>query len=168
MDPCLCSSLFDTVTGEEVAVKKIGNAFDNRIDAKRTLREIKLLRHMDHENVLATTIELDIFTVPCTIRNLFSYPLLFAVYETSAQDCFSVACATEVLCFLVSWCMKFDHLLDLEQVVAITDIIRPPTRENFNDVYIVYELMDTDLHQIIRSNQALTEDHCQVETYTFN
>ncbi|XP_039058040.1 mitogen-activated protein kinase homolog MMK2-like isoform X2 [Hibiscus syriacus] len=35
---------------EEVAIKKIGNAFDNRIDAKRTLREIKLLRHMDHEN----------------------------------------------------------------------------------------------------------------------
>jgi len=29
-------------------------------------------------------------------------------------------------------------------------------------VYIVYELMDTDLHQIIRSNQPLTDDHCQV------
>lgn len=42
------------------------------------------------------------------------------------------------------------------------DIIRPPRRENFNDVYIVYELMDTDLHQIIRSNQPLTDDHCQV------
>ncbi len=54
-----------------------------------------------------------------------------------------------------------------EQVVAIRDIIRPPTRENFNDVYIVYELMDTDLHQIIRSNQALTEDHCQVCSRTF-
>lgn len=39
-------------TREEVAIKKIGNAFDNRIDAKRTLREIKLLRHMDHENVI--------------------------------------------------------------------------------------------------------------------
>lgn len=38
-------------THEEVAIKKIGNAFDNRIDAKRTLREIKLLCHMDHENV---------------------------------------------------------------------------------------------------------------------
>lgn len=38
-------------TREEVAIKKIGNAFDNRIDAKRTLREIKLLRHIDHENV---------------------------------------------------------------------------------------------------------------------
>jgi serine/threonine protein kinase len=52
-----------------------------------------------------------------------------------------------------------------EQVVAIKDIVRPPTRENFNDVYIVYELMDTDLHQIIRSNQALTEDHCQYFLY---
>jgi len=38
-------------TSEEVAIKKVGNAFDNHIDAKRTLREIKLLRHMDHENV---------------------------------------------------------------------------------------------------------------------
>ncbi|MFS7942770.1 putative mitogen-activated protein kinase CMGC-MAPK family [Helianthus anomalus] len=40
-------------THEEVAIKKIGNTFDNRIDAKRTLREIKLLCHMDHENVIA-------------------------------------------------------------------------------------------------------------------
>jgi len=51
--PCRCpvpSSAINSETQEEVA---IGNptAFDNRIDAKRTLREIKLLRHMDHENV---------------------------------------------------------------------------------------------------------------------
>ncbi|KAG5092662.1 hypothetical protein JHK82_051440 [Glycine max] len=87
-------------TREEVAIKKVGNAFDNRIDAKRTLREIKLLRHMDHENV-----------------------------------------------------------------IALKDIIRPPQRDNFNDVYIVYELMDTDLHQIIRSNQQLTDDHCRYFLY---
>ncbi|GFZ20545.1 protein kinase superfamily protein [Actinidia rufa] len=84
-------------TKEEVAIKRIGNAFDNRIDAKRTLREIKLLCHMNHENI-----------------------------------------------------------------VKIKDIIRPPEKENFNDVYTVYELMDTDLHQIIRSSQALTDDHCQL------
>lgn len=53
-------------------------------------------------------------------------------------------------------------LSDVLQVVKIKDIIRPPNKENFNDVYIAYELMDTDLHQIIRSNQALTDDHCQV------
>ncbi|CAN4127307.1 unnamed protein product [Withania somnifera] len=87
-------------TREEVAIKKIGNAFDNRIDAKRTLREIKLLRHMDHENI-----------------------------------------------------------------IAIKDLIRPPKKEVFNDVYIVYELMDTDLHQIIRSEQPLTNDHCQYFMY---
>ncbi|RWW30927.1 hypothetical protein GW17_00004472, partial [Ensete ventricosum] len=45
------SAAVNSQTREEVAIKKIGNAFDNRIDAKRTLREIKLLRHMDHENV---------------------------------------------------------------------------------------------------------------------
>ncbi|CAH9094431.1 unnamed protein product [Cuscuta europaea] len=93
-----CAS--NSETKEKVAIKKIGNAFDNRIDAKRTLREIKLLSHMDHENV-----------------------------------------------------------------IKIKDIIRPPDREKFNDVYIVYELMDTDLHQIICSSQPLTEDHCQYFLY---
>uniref|UniRef100_A0A453QQK6 Uncharacterized protein n=1 Tax=Aegilops tauschii subsp. strangulata TaxID=200361 RepID=A0A453QQK6_AEGTS len=48
------------------------------------------------------------------------------------------------------------------QIVAIRDIIPPAQRTAFNDVYIAYELMDTDLHQIIRSNQALSEEHCQV------
>lgn len=47
----LFSAAMNSETREEVAIKKIGNAFDNKIDAKRTLREIKLLRHMDHENV---------------------------------------------------------------------------------------------------------------------
>lgn len=46
------SAAVNSETGQEVAIKKIGNAFDNRIDAKRTLREIKLLRHMEHENVI--------------------------------------------------------------------------------------------------------------------
>ncbi|KAL6569549.1 Mitogen-activated protein kinase 11 [Orobanche minor] len=95
----VCAAV-NSETREEVAIKKIGNAFDNRIDAKRTLREIKLLRHMDHDNV-----------------------------------------------------------------VAIKDIIRPPQKENFNDVYIVYELMDTDLHQIIQSNQSLADDHCRYFLY---
>jgi hypothetical protein len=53
----------------------------------------------------------------------------------------------------------------LLQVISIKDIIRPPRRENFNDVYIVYELMDTDLHHLLRSNQTLTDDHCQVWSF---
>lgn len=54
------------------------------------------------------------------------------------------------------------EFLLFEQVIRIKDVIRPPRRDDFNDVYIVYEIMDTDLNQIIRSNQPLTEKHCQV------
>lgn len=43
--------MLNAETNEMVAMKKIANAFDNHMDAKRTLREIKLLRHFDHENV---------------------------------------------------------------------------------------------------------------------
>ena len=35
----------------QVAIKKITDAFEDLIDAKRILREAKLLRHFDHENV---------------------------------------------------------------------------------------------------------------------
>ncbi|KVH99332.1 Protein kinase, ATP binding site-containing protein [Cynara cardunculus var. scolymus] len=48
----VCSSV-NRETNEKVAIKKIHNAFDNRIDALRTLRELKLLRHLRHENVIA-------------------------------------------------------------------------------------------------------------------
>ncbi|XP_044482357.1 mitogen-activated protein kinase 3 [Mangifera indica] len=93
-------SVLNSETNEMVAMKKIANAFDNHMDAKRTLREIKLLRHLDHENV-----------------------------------------------------------------IAIRDVVPPPLRREFSDVYIATELMDTDLHQIIRSNQALSEEHCQYFLY---
>ena len=34
-----------------MAIKKIPNAFEDIIDAKRVLREIKLLLHFKHDNV---------------------------------------------------------------------------------------------------------------------
>ena len=39
-------------TGKAVAIKKIPKAFEDIIDCKRLLREIKILRHFKHENVL--------------------------------------------------------------------------------------------------------------------
>lgn len=35
-------------TSEKVAIKKITNAFENLVDARRTLREMKLLRHLKY------------------------------------------------------------------------------------------------------------------------
>src|SRR3954468_21220094 len=40
-----------------------------------------------------------------------------------------------------------------------------PTPESYNEVYLVQELMEADLHQIIRSGQPLTEAHFQSFIY---
>ena len=92
----------DRANGETVAVKKIANAFEDTIDCKRTLREIRLLQHFNHENVL-----------------------------------------------------------------NLRDIMLPPPGplEGWNDIYLALELMDTDLHYIIHSKQALTDDHIQYFIY---
>ncbi|OHT07270.1 Mitogen-activated protein kinase MMK1 [Tritrichomonas foetus] len=41
----------DTITGKHVAVKRVGEIFDSILDAKRTLREIKILANLKHENI---------------------------------------------------------------------------------------------------------------------
>jgi len=51
----------DVITGTKVAIKKIKDVFADVIDAKRILREIKLLRHFNsHENIITIN---DIFSV---------------------------------------------------------------------------------------------------------
>uniref|UniRef100_A0A8C2SU92 mitogen-activated protein kinase n=1 Tax=Coturnix japonica TaxID=93934 RepID=A0A8C2SU92_COTJA len=52
-------SAFDTKTGLRVAVKKLSRPFQSIIHAKRTYRELRLLKHMKHENVIGL---LDVFT----------------------------------------------------------------------------------------------------------
>lgn len=48
----VCSAR-DLVTGQNVAIKKINNIFESDLDCKRTLREMRLLRHFHHDNVIA-------------------------------------------------------------------------------------------------------------------
>lgn len=96
----VCSAR-DNLTGEEVAIKKIAGITDSITDCRRTLREMRLLRHFNHENV-----------------------------------------------------------------ISIKDVYVPAGDGlNFKDVYTVSELMATDLHNIIASEQGLTGDHCQYFTY---
>lgn len=47
----LVVSAEDSETGQKVAIKKVPKAFEDCVDAKRILREIKLMRHFNHENV---------------------------------------------------------------------------------------------------------------------
>lgn len=39
-------------TGRKVAIKRLHNIFEDNIDCKRILREIKLLRHLKHECIV--------------------------------------------------------------------------------------------------------------------
>ncbi|KNE61994.1 CMGC/MAPK/P38 protein kinase [Allomyces macrogynus ATCC 38327] len=56
----VCSAM-DQATQQPVAIKKILKPFSNVVLAKRTCRELKLLRHMNHENVISL---IDIFVSP--------------------------------------------------------------------------------------------------------
>ncbi|ETV82901.1 CMGC/MAPK protein kinase, variant [Aphanomyces astaci] len=92
----------DTLRGRKVAIKKITDVFDDLTDAKRILREMKLLKHLGaHENII--------------------------------------------------------NILDV--------ILIPPNTTNFDDIYIVTDLMESDLERIISSTQTLSDAHFQYFLY---
>jgi hypothetical protein len=51
------------------------------------------------------------------------------------------------------------------QIVGLEDVLKPLSYDDLDDIYIVNDLMDTDLHQIINSPQPLTDDHVQYFVY---
>lgn len=86
-------------TKQKVAVKKITDAFNDLVDGKRILREVKLLRTFKHDNII--------------------------------------------------------QILDMY----------PPDHPDFDDIYIVTDLMETDLHRVIYSKQMLNDEHHQYFSY---
>jgi serine/threonine protein kinase len=93
-------SCLDKKTNNKVAIKKVPNAFEDLIDAKRILREIKLLRFFEHENI-----------------------------------------------------------------ISLLDVPKAENKNDFNDIYIITDLMETDLHRVIYSKQELTDEHIQYFVY---
>ncbi|XP_052177737.1 mitogen-activated protein kinase 15 isoform X1 [Diospyros lotus] len=55
--------------------------------------------------------------------------------------------------------VKLLRLLRHPDIVEIKRIMLPPSRRDFKDIYVVFELMDSDLHQVIKANDDLTSDH---------
>ncbi|KAK3152094.1 hypothetical protein QOZ80_2BG0154200 [Eleusine coracana subsp. coracana] len=55
--------------------------------------------------------------------------------------------------------IKLLRLLRHPNIVEIKHIMLPPTRREFRDIYIVFELMESDLHQVIKANDNLTPEH---------
>jgi len=93
------ASFKDPSTNQKLAVKKITDAFHDLVDGKRILREVKLLRSFNHDNIIS--------------------------------------------------------ILDMY----------PPDSPDFDDIYIVTDLMETDLHRVIYSKQVLNEEHHQYFVY---
>jgi serine/threonine protein kinase len=55
----------------------------------------------------------------------------------------------------------FNH----ENLVGLKDVLEVYEANQFEDLYLVTDLMDTDLHQIIRSKQILSAEHVQFFLY---
>lgn len=55
--------------------------------------------------------------------------------------------------------IKVLRLLRHPDIVVIKHIMLPPTRREFRDIYVVFELMESDLHQVIEANHDLSPEH---------
>ncbi|KAL9372373.1 hypothetical protein Peur_034617 [Populus x canadensis] len=61
--------------------------------------------------------------------------------------------------------IKLLRLLRHPDIVEIKHIMLPPSRREFRDIYVVFELMESDLHQVIKANDDLTPEHYQFFLY---
>lgn len=61
--------------------------------------------------------------------------------------------------------IKLLRLLRHPDIVEIKHIMLPPSRRDFKDIYVVFELMESDLHQVIKANDDLTPGHFQFFLY---
>jgi len=61
--------------------------------------------------------------------------------------------------------IKLLRLLRHPDIVEIKHVMLPPSRREFRDIYVVFELMESDLHQVIKANDDLTPEHYQFFLY---
>lgn len=61
--------------------------------------------------------------------------------------------------------IKLLRILRHPDIVEIKHIMLPPSGRDFKDIYVVFELMESDLHQVIKANDDLTPEHYQFFLY---
>ncbi|KAI3969385.1 hypothetical protein MKX01_019946 [Papaver californicum] len=61
--------------------------------------------------------------------------------------------------------IKLLRLLRHPDIVEIKHIMLPPSGRAFKDIYVVFELMESDLHQVIKANDDLTLEHYRFFLY---
>jgi len=61
--------------------------------------------------------------------------------------------------------LKMMRFFTHENVLSCLDILQPPHVDFFQEIYLITELMQSDLHKIIVSPQHLSADHVKVFLY---
>ncbi|XP_037308286.1 mitogen-activated protein kinase 12 [Pungitius pungitius] len=74
----VCSAV-DSRTGTKVAIKKLYRPFQSELFAKRAYRELRLLKHMKHENVIGL---LDVFTADLSLDRFHDFYLVMPFMGT--------------------------------------------------------------------------------------
>ncbi|XP_053562785.1 mitogen-activated protein kinase 13 [Bombina bombina] len=77
----VCSA-FDLKTGEKIAIKKLCRPFQSQIFAKRAFRELALLKHMNHENVIGL---LDVFTSATSLCDFQDFYIVMPYMQIDLQ-----------------------------------------------------------------------------------
>lgn len=61
--------------------------------------------------------------------------------------------------------VKLLRVLKHPDIVEVKHIVLPPNPRDFKDIFVIFELMETDLHQVIKANDDLTPEHHQFFLY---
>jgi len=61
--------------------------------------------------------------------------------------------------------VKLLRVLKHPDIVEVKHIVLPPNPRDYKDIYVIFELMETDLHQVIKANDDLTHEHHQFFLY---
>ncbi|KAK2502469.1 hypothetical protein MC885_004747 [Smutsia gigantea] len=98
----VCSAI-DKRSGEKVAIKKLSRPFQSEIFAKRAYRELLLLKHMQHENVIGL---LDVFTSASSLRSFHDFYLVMPFMQTDLQKIMGMEFSEDKIQYLVYQMLK--------------------------------------------------------------
>ena len=166
----VCSAT-NTVTKKKVAIKKISDIFLQATIAMRTYREVRILRHFKHENIISIKDILAVRTDKCEEEEEKEE-------EEEEGDCDEkitgngekivgggggkVKKSYNVLkksTRKARTTTKTTGTTTTGKATTTTTGTRTTTVPPIKDIYIVFDLMETDLHRIIHSPQPLSLDH---------
>ena len=154
---CLATDRLQDSANTKVAIKQMKNIFDEQTDAKRAYREMHILRHLRHPNIIHL---LDVIS-PTIVRKIWASGLVSSQGgKISSGDELDIV---QVWRALATPDGSLNSLSGSETDSGLTP--GNMRQLHLGHLYLVFDFMDTDLSKIIRSNQYMTTGHVQFILY---